>query len=194
MSLALAWGWLKPQWKLEVVQLKRSTTRTPAGMKERSTVCTTLAQRHQRSSSWCLRPACTTRNHPRTGSKGTPRKNEHEPTFSQWGFSRASQNGACHEEKKGLQREAFSSLLLISAGDYRILFYLSWKVFFLEMFHSLKREACSIDFFSRSLCGPYPFRIPWKMKEKWSYEVETLIHLFIFLRRGGVRSCADSTM
>lgn len=109
-------------------------------MKERSTVCTTLAQRHQRSSSWCLRPACTTRNHPRTGSKGTPRKNEHEPTFSQWGFSRASQNGACHEEKKGLQREAFSSSLLfllrISARDHP--FYLSWKVFFLEMFHSLK--------------------------------------------------------
>ena len=25
------------------------------------------------------------------------------------------------------------------------------------------------------------------MKEKWSYEVETLIHLFIFLRRGGVQ-------
>ena len=133
MSLALAWGWLKPQWKLEVVQLKRSTTRTPAGMKERSTVCTTLAQRHQRSSSWCLRPACTTRNHPRT--RGDPQKKWTWANFQPVRIFKSKPEWCMPWGKKGTSKRGLF-LLRISARDHP--FYLSWKVFFLEMFHSLK--------------------------------------------------------
>ena len=113
-----AWGWLKPQWKLEAAAEYYARKRGWIG--ERSSLegacCTTTA-----SSSWlsllCYTTSRTT-YHPRTTTNGTPRKNEHEQTFSIGSTTNAKnfqeQECALKPWKKkrevGLQREFSASL------------------------------------------------------------------------------------